>query len=260
MIDNSHVFQTIDRTNALDSIIEQFQRALMRGELHPGQRLPSEMELCKQLGVGRSTVREALKALAAIGVVEVRRGGGTYISEHITPGAILPFLFAILVESENPSDVSEFRFVFDGGYTKLAALKADEQDFANIEQQIQRMEQYNASGGRDPEVLAQLDLDFHVAVMEATKNPLIVKVGQLLRAMLFEVIKKNMAALGAAEWTAQRHRILLTVLKSREPSKVDEAITASSSGLRKLIQQHEDAQALSNGTAASLPLQQASTD
>lgn len=223
MTDNNRIFQSIDRSNIVDSIIEQFQVALMSGELRPGQRLPSEAELSKHLGVGRSTLREAMKALTTIGVLDVRRGDGTYVSEQITPGAIMPLLFAILVESESPMHLQEFRFMFESGYFKIAAQKASDRDHAAIEEQIEKMAQYIDGGGNDPEMLARLDLDFHVAVMEATKNPLIQKVGRLLNTMLFELIKRNMAVPGSGEWTVKRHRHLLDLICRRQLTELEMA-------------------------------------
>lgn len=149
----------------------------------------------------------------------------------------MPLLFAILVEAETSSDLLEFRFIFDSGYIKAAARKGDEEDHRNIEAQIQRMEAYIAGGEIDAGALAQLDLDFHVAVMQATKNPLIFKVGQLLNTMLLELIKRNMAAPGAGAWTVQRHRIILQILREREPLKVEPAMVEASAGLRKIVGQ-----------------------
>jgi DNA-binding FadR family transcriptional regulator len=146
------------------------------------------------------------------------------------------------VEAETSSDLLEFRFIFDSGCYKAAARKGTEEDHRQIEAQIQRMEEYIAHGDgeaeADPRVLAQLDLDFHVAVMQASHNPLIVKVGQLLNTMLLELIKRNMAAPGAGEWTVQRHRIILQNLIDREPLNIEPAMTEASAGLKKIVNQH----------------------
>jgi GntR family transcriptional repressor for pyruvate dehydrogenase complex len=219
MTDETPIFQSIDRSNIVDSIISQFQVALMNGELRPGQRLPSESELCRHLGVGRSTLREAVKALTTIGVLEVRRGDGTYVNRQITPGAIMPLLFAILVESESPKHLQEFRFIFENGYFKLLAQRGKEEDFAAIKAAIDKMDDYIAAGGNDPEVLARLDLDFHMAAVESIQNPLILKVGHLLHTMLFEVIKRNMTVPGSGAWTVDRHRYLLDLMAH---GKIDE--------------------------------------
>ncbi|MEX1020775.1 MAG: FadR/GntR family transcriptional regulator [Litorilinea sp.] len=234
------IFQSIDRSNIVDSIIEQFQVALMNGELRPGQRLPSELALCRHLGVGRSTLREAVKALTTIGVLEVRRGDGTYVNEHITPGAIMPLLFAILVESESPKHLQEFRFIFESGYFKLLAQRGKAEDFSAIESAIDKMADYIAAGGNDPEMLARFDLDFHMTAVEAIQNPLILKVARLLHTMLFEVIKRNMAVPDSGEWTVERHRYLLDLISqgkigelemARLPSPTSDGAVYTRSGL-----------------------------
>lgn len=189
------------------------------------------------MGVGRSTVREAIKILAAMGAVEVRRGDGTYISEGVAPSIIDPLLFAVLVEPKNAPDLFEFRLMIEVGYNKLAAAKANEEDFARMEAAIQEMETYIAKGGQDNELLANLDLKFHAIILEATRNPLIIKIGGLLNTMFLESLRQANSTPEGVQWTLVRHRYILEILKSKDPSKVEEAITTSLSGWKRSIKQ-----------------------
>ncbi|MEM7798299.1 MAG: GntR family transcriptional regulator, partial [Chloroflexota bacterium] len=113
-------FQPKPRPNAVNDVIEAIQQALQSGQLQPNERLPSETRLGEQLGVGRGTIREAMKMLKAMGVVEVRQGDGTYISNRISPNVINPMLFAILLEAENIEILYEFRRMIDIGYCEMA--------------------------------------------------------------------------------------------------------------------------------------------
>jgi DNA-binding FadR family transcriptional regulator len=230
-------FQPVRRSNVVEDIIEKFKLALINGEFRAGQRLPSEPELAEELGVGRSTVREAMKILAAVGAVEVRRGDGTYVSDGLTPAIIDPLLFAVLVEPQDVSDLYELRLMIEIGCNKLAAVKATEEDFARMEAAIQEMETYLSQGGRDSAVLANLNLKFHTAILEATRNPLIIKVGGFLNRMVFESLKRVNATPEGVQWTLARHRHILEILKLRDPSQVEEAITTSLGGWKRGMDQ-----------------------
>ena len=104
-------FRAEPRPNAVNDVIKAIQEALKSGDLQPSQRLPSEGTLGEQLGVGRGTIREAMKMLKAMGVVEVRQGDGTYISDRISPSVINPMLFAILLEAENVGMLYELSLI-----------------------------------------------------------------------------------------------------------------------------------------------------
>lgn len=235
MVDESS-FRSIKRHNVVDDIIEQFKQALIKGDFQPGQKLPSEPELSEQLGVGRSTVREAIKILGAMGAVEVRRGDGTYVSEGVSPAVIQPLLFAILVEPKDAEDLYEFRRIIEVGYCKLAAEKADMADFERMESVINEMEQYFTGGGRDTVVLAELDLKFHTAILEATKNPYILQVGGLLNTLFAESLKQANATTDGVAWTLQRHRRLVDLLRERDTSVLDEEIAFSLQGWKRRME------------------------
>lgn len=215
----------IGQQSVVQAIIEEIKQLLINGTLKPGQRLPTEQELAEQLSVGRGSVREAMKMLAAMGVVEIRRGDGTYIVKSVSPAIVDPLIFAVLVEEGDTTHLFEFRAMVDIGYCKLAAQKADEEDFARMASAVQALETYWQAGGRDSKRLAELDLQFHYAVLEATKNPLVIKVGQLLISMFSASIQRAIIkAPESVEETIRHHRRLLETLKSRDLNAVERAV------------------------------------
>ena len=230
-------FKHVKRSNVVEDIIENFKAAMISGEFKPGQRLPSESELSQRLGVGRSTLREAIKILVALGAVEVRRGDGTYVAEQVTPNIIDPLLFAVLTESRDAKDLFEFRLMIEIGYNKLAATNGDDADFARIEATIREMETYVTSGGTDSAVLAQLDLKFHRAILEATKNPIVCKISDMLNAIFLESLKQANSTHVGVQTTLSRHRHMLSVLQSNDPIRIEEATIANLSGWRQSIEE-----------------------
>lgn len=223
-------FQPVQRPNAVEDVIQSFQQALLNGNLQPGEKLPPEAELGQQFGVGRGTVREAMKMLSAMGVVEIRRGDGTYVCESISPKVINPLLFAVLMEAGDVDDLYEFRRMIDVGYSQIAAANATDEDFAHMAALIDEMKAYRASGERDEEQLMQLDLRFHCAVLEATKNPLVVKMGRMVMEMFRETVKHAISTPGGVGWTIEQHERLLAALQSRDPQEVREAVEIGLAG------------------------------
>ncbi|MCB0029503.1 MAG: FadR family transcriptional regulator, partial [Anaerolineales bacterium] len=126
---NGATFEPLKRPNAVEDIINTFKEAILHGQLKPGQRLPSEAELCEQLGVGRGTIREAMKMLRALGVVKIQQGDGTYIADKPTASALNPLVFALLLETGSGTDLLELRALLEIGGYQLAAQKAAAEDW-----------------------------------------------------------------------------------------------------------------------------------
>ncbi|MEO1444029.1 MAG: FadR/GntR family transcriptional regulator [Chloroflexota bacterium] len=218
-------FQSIQQPSVVDQITNTIRDALMRGELIPGQKLPSEPELARQLGVGRSAVREALKVLQAIGVVESRRGSGTYIVEEPSDRMLNPLSFAILLGTSVSSELIELRVMIEIGYCELAASQATPQDMDNIEQAAKALEQ--ALDYADHEQLARLDLNFHYAILEATHNPLVQKIGRAVEEMFFSSISANFKEVQNVEQAVAAHRDIVAALQSHDLHQIRTAIVDS---------------------------------
>jgi len=197
----------------------------MRGELTPGQKLPSEPQLARQLGVGRSAVREALKVLQAIGVVESRRGSGTYIVKEPSGRLLNPLSFAIILGTTVSSELIELRVMIEIGYCELAASQATEVDWERIEAAAAAIEE--AAPYEDPQTLAHLDLAFHYAILEATHNPLVQKIGRTVEELFFTSISDNFQHAANIEPAIEAHRQIVAALRSGDLLQIRTAIVDS---------------------------------
>src|SRR3954464_2149633 len=154
---------------SFEDVLEQLREAILSGRIRPGERLPGERRLCEELGVGRPTLREALRSLEAVGMIEVRpgKGGGSYA---ITPSeSTLGDALASLVSLRGASleDLSEFRVDFEGENAAWAARRADAGDIATLQALVAEA---RAAGG--VELLAEVDVRWHGARARATKTRL----------------------------------------------------------------------------------------
>jgi GntR family transcriptional regulator, transcriptional repressor for pyruvate dehydrogenase complex len=145
--------------------------------LQPGDRLPTERQLMQALVVGRSTVREVIRKLQALGVVESRKGSGTYLLRPMSADTIhMPLVIDATLLRDRLLQTLDVRRGLEGEASALAALRATPEDLAVIEAKLNAMEAVHLVKGTS----GHEDLAFHLAIYDASHNPLF---GQLLEQM-----------------------------------------------------------------------------
>lgn len=147
-------------------VIREVQRRVLSGELRPGHRLPSERTWSEELGVTRQNVREALRVLEVLGLVERRPRGGTYVADMEFPQAFLPVLMRLRSGERFLPDIIELRRILEPGVCALAAERADPSDVAEIRRAHEALSVGDGGGTWD----AAKDSEFHLAVARATHN------------------------------------------------------------------------------------------
>ena len=163
------VLEPIRPKKISEEIVSQIKQLISKGELKPGDRIPSERELATMLGVSRPSVREAIMVLEAMGFVESRQGGGTYV-KALTEASIMNPL-AKLVEMRDPEllrSLAEVRMGLESWSAYLAAQRATDADIAEMRRLYKIMEKQAAKGGWSPDV----DAEFHYAITAASHNSL----------------------------------------------------------------------------------------
>lgn len=150
----------------------RIRELILSGDLDPGSRLPTERELGGMLGVSRGSVREAIRELAALGIVETRQGSGTYIRPIDGAKLFAPLDFTLRVDPGSLLHLFELRRCIEPAAASLAAARGSEAAFASLEVE---WDAYVSAFTRNawPE-LAAIDLRIHAAVAAASGNPLII--------------------------------------------------------------------------------------
>jgi DNA-binding FadR family transcriptional regulator len=155
----------LERTNLADTIVSNIRQQIATGVLAPGSRLPPEVELAKLYGVGRNTVREAIKALCLIRLLN-RSNRGTYVSDDAPLYATNDLVKTLYIGDDGDlSELFEARAILVSEIVQLACVRATTGDIAAIERAIAQMDK--ASGDAD---MLQADLDYHHALAEAAHN------------------------------------------------------------------------------------------
>ncbi len=166
----------VGQSSVVDLVIERIKEAIMARELKPGDYLPTETELVTNLGVSKTSVREAIKMLQAQGVVEVRRGRGTKINEDVGEGVIVPLIYQLLLARGTIQEIIDFRMMFEEAYTIMAVDRATSDDISRIATTVEDLELAIAENRQT----AIEDLAFHFEMLRSTHNPLVIRVGETI--------------------------------------------------------------------------------
>jgi GntR family transcriptional regulator, transcriptional repressor for pyruvate dehydrogenase complex len=226
-----------------DRVAEDLLQRIRDRTLQPGDRLPTENELCEEFGVSRTVVREATRFLVARGVVEVRAGSGAVVAA-IGPASASESL-ALFLEGLPESDyvaMHEVRDVLEIKSARAAAERASDEDVAAIAACHETMRELIA--GDDLEALSQADLAFHARLAAATGNEILVTLLEALGPTLMRPREVNLVDADARAEALQAHDAVLVAVQARDP---DAAAAAMSGHMDFVIAHYTSAVAASAG-------------
>ncbi len=215
----------VSRTTLSEQVAKQLATEIEAGRWKRGEKLPSEADLCKVFNVGRSSLREALKSLSFIGLIQIRAGGGSYVADERSKYIDRPFLLSrsVLTTEKDLNDFSEARILIETEIAGLCAQRATVQDFRDIEKIVRDMKLALDKGGAGFSVL---DLSFHIAIASASRNNVLIELLKHIREGLEELIEKSLLLPAGTDLAYKQHRLLLDVLKERNASKARKAMRA----------------------------------
>jgi len=211
---------------------------LIRGDWSPGERIPPERELCLQLGVGRASLREALKALEIMGMIETRLGDGTYVCQR-SEFLSRPLLWAITSSSEaEVQELVEARKLIEIELSGLAAERATPADLKEIGLHLDQME--SATG--DVEQFLRSDIAFHLAVAQASHNSILMNALLLIRNLLQNWIGSALRIQGVAERALQQHQGIFLAIAKKNPSAARSAMQSHLQEMANFLLESQKAQ------------------
>lgn len=233
-----------------DDAITKIRELIISGDLLPGDRLPPENQLCELLGMSRSSMREAVKSLAVAGVLDVRRGDGTYVTS-LEPSLLLQgFGTAIqLLGDTDLGDVMHIRRVLEGEATALATIRADAELRTELGRDLDEMR--TAVEADDTEALVTHDSTFHARIATASGNrTLATLLAELSTLTLRARIWRGLQEEGAHQLTLSQHRAILDALADRDPEAARAAsmvhVATSERWLRRFAAEAQAAQPASS--------------
>lgn len=226
-------------------IIEEISSDIREGELGPGEKLPSEKELRERFEVGRSSIREALHALVALGVLESHAGKGYYVRDNYSLPLDNSLLFDLVLEEEDFYDMVELREVLEKQIGVMAIQRATEENIQRVKLAVKEMQEAQERG----EELINYTTQIHVELARASHNSMAVRVMELLLPL---IVSKAKQALIPPERDCREHERLARAFLVGDAEKMKKEVTDHLDYLRERFtevhgEQAEGGRSQSNG-------------
>ena len=233
MTSDTNMYFPVHSGRLYEQIVAQIEDHILKGDLKPGDRLPSERELGQQFGVSRTAVREAVKTLTQKGLVEVYPGRGTFVTDS-TRSAVRHSISLMMRigNEEGTRDLIEVREILEPEIAALAALRASDEDITSLREAVQAMD----SAMDDPDTYIEADLDFHLALAQGSTNLLIPVLIDTLVDMLRDHRKQAANVDGGLERGQPYHRRILRAVEERDPDNARKAMLDHLIQVRKEIE------------------------
>jgi len=204
-------FEVVRRNKVYEEVAKQIERLILN-KLKPGDKLPSERELAEMLRVSRSSIRDAIRGLELMGLVEPRQGAGTIVRELSTESLVNPFANALMRRQEMVSELLDFRKMLEPPLAARAATHASPEEISEMDEILQRQE---AKLSHDETCIAE-DAEFHYNVALASGNSVVLKVLDILMDLLRDTRERSLQVKGRAQKSLAGHRRILAAIKRHD--------------------------------------------
>lgn len=200
-------------------------------ELKPGDKLPAERELAGMLGVSRSSIRDALRRLDLVGLVEPRQGSGTRVREISTETMVSPLANVIAHKRQMVHELLEFRKMLEPGMAARAAAHASPEDVARMEEILDRQEQKVRGGG----LAIEEDTEFHYCIATAARNSVVLKVVDVVMDLLRETRSRSLQTEGRPQKSLAGHRRILNAIRRSDAEAAENAMRQHIREVEKMV-------------------------
>ncbi|CAN5173336.1 FadR/GntR family transcriptional regulator [soil metagenome] len=235
-----------------DVIADRLQDHILTEQLSPGTSLPTEFELMKQYGVGRSAVREAAKVLVQRGLVDVRPGKGMTVAAPLGDAVTKQLITHLRMSQASPAQLFEVRELLETAIARSAATHRSDEDLADLRRILHEAD----VAPENPITYTQLDLGFHQGLARATKNPFYVLVVSAIFLLLRDPSLAPLRYSTNRKLTQAEHREILAALESGD---ADEAAIAGLRHLKRVRRSMEELLAERRRVPAKAPLRRSAT-
>ena len=212
-------FEVIRRNKVYEEVAKQIERLILK-KLKPGDKLPSERELAEMLQVSRSSIRDAIRGLELMGLVEPRQGAGTIVRELSAESVVNPFANSLKHQRDQVSVLLDFRKMLEPPLAARAATHATDDEIAEMEEILQRQENKMALG----EAAVAEDTEFHYSIALASGNTVVLKVLDVVMDLLRETRERSLQVEGRAQRSLAGHRRILAAIKRRDAESAKAAM------------------------------------
>ena len=239
-------FRVVRKTRVSEEVIGQVRDLITSGRLKIGDRLPAERELAKTLQVGRSTVREAIRALESLGILQARSGEGTFLVSYPDEQKSVLITANAFQSWDNQRKLFEVRMVIE---PDLAALAARRASFEQIVKMREILEEQEASVKRGT-IDIKADTALHFLLAEAAGNEILLRMMDSLMNLLHETREASLRTTGRAVSSLKQHKAIVRAIEARDPAAAERRMRDHIKGMEKLVFATQDFTGASEDDAA----------
>jgi GntR family transcriptional regulator, transcriptional repressor for pyruvate dehydrogenase complex len=204
-------FEVVRRNRVYEEVAKQIERLILN-KLRPGDKLPSERELADMLRVSRGSIRDAIRGLELMGLVEPRQGTGTIVREVSADSLVNPFANALKRRKELVSELLDFRKMLEPPLAARAATHASPEELSEMEEILRRQEEKQRQG----DAAVAEDAEFHYSVALASDNSVVLKVIDILMDLLRDTRARSLQVEGRPQKSLSGHRRILAAIKRHD--------------------------------------------
>lgn len=230
MQESPSYLKNLKKESVVQSVINCFTDGMRSGELKPGDRIPPEPELAASLGVARSSVREAIKILSYLGVLESKRSEGTFVCDGFRESMIDPMIYGIILNQDSFENLMELREMIEAGILRLAILKSDEEEGRKLESLLDEMRRVVAREEDAVDEFFRVDNEFHDMISQMGKNPLADKISRVVRtlthSMRYDTVR-SMVNEGRTDELLEAHAKLCKIIREHDIDNLEENVRAT---------------------------------
>lgn len=228
---NNHSLFTVKKQSVTEQAVDILNDYILSGDLKTGEFLPPEKKLCEQLGIGRSTLREAIKILESNGLVRKKHGYGVMVVDESVEAAKGTLKLMLQRTGTTMDELMEVRNLNEIKTTELAAIHASEEDMAEIQSHLRIMRDNMAS----TEEYVKADIDFHMAIAKASRNKVFHLILLTIRPLIEEMIAQTLKVHHRPERSMKYHEKIFEAINGRNPDAAVHAMKEHLEGTRKML-------------------------
>jgi DNA-binding FadR family transcriptional regulator len=221
------ILQPMATRSVVERIVERITNAIINGELKPGDKIPTELELSESIGVGRNSVREAIKILVSLGVLQIRRAEGTFVCDSFNDHMLDPLVYGLIMEKDASRDIVELRRIFETGILELVIRRVTDGQLRLVERAFRHLEQVVNSPDVTAEQVLDADIAFHRVLVRISDNSLIDRVSNMIERLTVPSRRRTieqMLSLDNGRRMIDLHAELVDVIRARDSVGISAAM------------------------------------
>lgn len=222
--------KSLRKESVVQSVINVLTDAIRSKELQPGDKIPPEPELAESLGVARSSVREAIKILTYLGVLESKRSEGTFVCDGYKESMIDPMVYGILLNQDSFENLMELREMTEAGMMRLAIEHHEDRELDELESILGEMKKALELRENRVDTFFEADNRFHDKIAEMGKNPMADKINKVVRSLTHAVRYQTVSAMilsGKSDKLLDTHVQLFNAIRERDATDLSEKVRSS---------------------------------